>query len=1018
MALAPVILVVVIVVVGAGGYAALNAVSGSGSSTVTSCAPSTSAICQQSAAANDVTTFVAYSPAFGTSTLSLIEGQSIPVTVSVPESATSFMVNWGDGTNSTQASAVLTHSYTGLGSFVISAEAEVGRAWHTGTEALYPVEISPSLQAESSGEFPAITATLANPSYGGSDVGWLQGSGTISVSAVYSAPPANPSFVAGTPTWTASGGTQTASTATTSGGSATYSFSSPGDYRVTFVGPVSDTAVTPATTIFQNYTWTVFVSPSNLAPGCEQCRLNAVGAIPLSPHPGTIVNYEVAPGGATSVDPAVDYESVGAEIINNVFESLITYNGTSTADYVPQLATCVPGTAACVAEYGTNLTTYNATLGGIQDWTFVVDKTARFYDPATAASWPVFPSDVMFTVARTLSYADLPGIETTAGWIDAQALLPAGNSSWDPNALTESGFHAPFNNTPASILSSMLVNDSAYCPSAAMTTENGCITFIADGPGAQNGFTAPRAWSNFLQFIADTPVVSSGWYNAQGLGANVPGWPQSTAPHGDGPTLLPGDVNSTSASGFGGGYLTGTLGEYGWDTMQNQMVVAYPNVNAETRYNAVGSGPYYLVGYNDAVGYSLEANPAYARPSGCAGQTWCLPAAGQYAKSVKVFWDASDTAGIQQFIAGQADFATIEPTETPTLLSLVQQGRIGALPAPTLNIFFFNYAFTFDPSAAAAIDPFTLNVPGNFFASDSVRNFLNLAYPYTTIENTINTVDGISYGTNYGGAIPNGLGDYYPENISWPDADPVLGSTAVGSASWWWTQMNTAGSPYYDAYVATHCSTSNPCDFPIIGELGTPSLDATIQLWIHEIVALSGGAFEPDTYDMSFGQLYTTTVSSTPGSNPLPIYTLGWAPDYPDPTDYVPTMWTNGSYGLPDAAYSTFSQAAYNNPDCGHLDVLSYWSAQAQIPDDCQGVAYMTMDHWIGIAGTIPTGPGRVLLYNMIEHIAAALSLTQYTFQQDSVVTYAPWINPASIDLNPVSGGPTLYSVVQGNDVD
>ena len=308
-------------------------------------------------------------------------------------------------------------------------------------------------------------------------------------------------------------------------------------------------------------------------------------------------------------------------------------------------------------------------------------------------------------------------------------------------------------------------------------------------------------------------------------------------------------------------------------------------------------------------------------------------------------------------------------------------------------------------------------MPANFFASEGVRSFLNLAYPYTTVENTINTVDGISYGINYGGAIPIGMGNYYPENISWPDADPVPGSTAVGSASWWWTEMNTAGSPYYDPYVATHCSAANPCVFPIIGELGTPSLDATIQLWIHEIALLSGGALEPNTFDLSFGELYTITVSSTPGSNPLPVYTLGWAPDYPDPTDYVPTLWTNGSYGLPDSSYYTFSQAAYNNASCGNLDNLPYWAAQAQVPEDCQGVAFMTMDHWIGIAGSMATGPQRVLVYNMVEHIAAALSLTQYTDQANAVITYAPWINPASINLNPVSGGPTLYYTLQGNGV-
>jgi peptide/nickel transport system substrate-binding protein len=1016
MVLAPVIMIVVIIVVGAGGYAALSAVSGSGSTTVSSCAPATSSVCKAATGGNNVNTFVPYSPAFGSTVLTVSAGSTLPVTVSVPgSSASSYTINWGDGSSTTQSSATITHSYADVGNYVISATADVGGVTHTGTGSLYPVGVSPSLETQSSGEFPTISATLTNGSTAATQFGWLKGSGTIAVSATYSAPPANPSFVPQTTSISSTGGTKGTSTATASGASASYTFSSAGVYEINFTGPIENTATSAL--VYQNYTWTVYVSPATLSPGCAQCRTSSSGSA-KSPHAGSITDYEVVPAGGTSVDPAIDYETVGAEMVYNVYQTLITYNGTSTAGFIPQLATCVPGSAQCVAQYGQNLTYWNNTLGGVEWWTFVLDKNARFYDPSTHASWGVYPTDVEYSVARTLSYADLPGIESTAGWILAQALLPAGQLSYDVSSLTGVGIHQPFNNTPSNIFASMLVNDSAYCPSTAMTTENGCITFVADGPAAQNGYTAPRVWSNFLQFISDPlggGVVPSGWYNAQGLGASIPGWPTTGAAHGDGPTLLPGNAMSSTDST----YLSAIagIGPFAWDAMQEQMLVAYPSVNAQTRYNAVGSGPYYLVSFNPSVGYSLEANPAYAQPSGCVGQQWCEPAVGNYARNVTVYWESTDTAGIQQYIAGHTDFAGILTTDTPTLLSLVQQGKIGAFTVPTLNLFFFNYALTFDTVAAQALDPFTLNVPGTFFASDSVRNFLNLAYPYTTIENTINTVDGIVFGDNYGGSIPVGMGNYYPENITWPSADPTTNPAIVGSAGWWWAQMITSGSPYYDSYVANSCTTSSPCEFPIIGELGAPGLDAAIQLWIHEIYTISGGRLDPNTFDLSFGELYVTSVSSTPGQIPLPIYTLGWAPDYPDPTDYLPTLWTNGSYGLPDATYYTFSQAAYNSPDCGHLDDLGYWAAMPQIPADCQGVAFMTLDYWSGIASAEGAGPQRVLTYNLIEHIGAALSLTQYTFQQSGVGTYAPWVNPATIDTNVMWAGDALFYFLQGNGV-
>jgi peptide/nickel transport system substrate-binding protein len=1016
MVLAPVIMIVVIIVVGAGGYAALSAVSGSGSTTVTSCAPASSPACKAAAGGNDVSTFVAFAPAFGASVLQVTQGQSIPITVAVPESTNSYQVNWGDGSNNTQGTATFTHSYSGLGSYVISGEASVKGVWHTGTGYLYPVNVGPSLGTESSGEYPTIAATLNN---GTGSSGWIQGGqGTVSVTATYTTPPANPAFVPQTTSFTSSGGTKTASTPTASGGTASYSFSSAGVYTVTMVGPISTggTSGLPAT-IYQNYTWTVFVGASGLKVGCGQCR-TASSHVATSPHAGTITDYEVAPAGATTTDPAIAYDTVSAEIVYNVYQTLVTYNGSSTATFIPQLATCVPGSQECVAQYGSNLTSWSG--GGPVYWTFVLDKNARFYDPATKASWPVYPTDVEYSIARTLSFADLPGIEATAGWILAQSLLPAGNLHWDASPLTGYGIHQPFNNTPYNILHSMLVNDSTYCPSAAMSGENGCITFVANGPGAQNGLTLPpRDWSNFLQFISDPlggAVVPSGWYMNQGAGAMLPGWPASSHAGGDGPTTLPGGFTSSSTSGYWAAVNT-LFTNTSWDSTQ-KLAFDIPNVNKEIRYNTVGSGPYYQVGaWNPSVGYVLAANPAYQQPMGCAGLTWCEPKAGAYAPNVKVFWGASDTNGIQQYIAGDTDFATILQPETPTLLSLVQQGKIGAFTAPTLNIFFFNYAETFNVGAAQAIDPFTLNVPGNFFASDSVRNFVNDAYPYTTIENTINTIDGIQFGYNYGGAIPGGMGNYYPENITWANSDPTNSPSTPGTAAWWWAQMISSSSPYYDAYVADTCTTSSPCEFPIIGELGAPSLDAAIQLWIHEIVSLSGGRLSPNTFDLSFTQLVVGTLSSPPSTLPFPLYTLAWAPDYPDPTDYVPTLWTNGSYGLPDAAFYTFSQAAYNSPSCGHLDVLPYWANMAAIPADCQGVAFMTMDYWMGIAGTAPAGANRVLLYNMIEHIGNALALQQYTFQQNGVGTYAPWINPATIDINPMWAGDGLFYFFQGNGV-
>ena len=71
------------------------------------------------------------------------------------------------------------------------------------------------------------------------------------------------------------------------------------------------------------------------------------------------------------------------------------------------------------------------------------------------------------------------------------------------------------------------------------------------------------------------------------------------------------------------------------------------------------------------------------------------------------------------------------------------------------------------------------------------------------------------------------------------------------------------------------------------------------------------------------------------------------------------------------------------------------------------------------VGASMEVGAGRQLVYNLVEHIANGLALYIYYDQQDSVVTYAPWINPATINANPVIGaeGVNPWYLYGGNGV-
>jgi len=715
-----------------------------------------------------------------------------------------------------------------------------------------------------------------------------------------------------------------------------------------------------------------------------------------SPHPGTLEAYEVAPGGATSEDPSVTYDTVSAEPVYNVYQTLIQYNGSNADSFLPVLSLCVPG-PNCGAMYGGNtLIVNNKATGAPEYFTFPIDPAARFYDPSTGNSWPVYPSDVAFTMSRTCGFADLPGVAVQPGWIECQALLPIGDAAWD------SGIHAPYNNTPQGVLSSMLVNDTKYCPSAALA-ENGCITFNALGGGS--------AWPFFLTLLADpmgASVEPCGWFTAQN--ASVPGFAGTTAPKGDGPCLLPGGATSTSNASFKS-WLKHTPVTY-WDSFE-LLALNAPSIQPGVRWNMVGSGPYYLTNQPLApsVGYTLKQNPAYHQPTGCTGVN-CEPLPGptHYSAKVIVHYEVNDTVGIKKYKAGTADLATILPSEASTMVKLQAEGKIGVTIAPTLIEFFMPIAMEFNVTAAHQLDPNVMNVPGDFFNYVGLREFLVNAFPYTTVEQRLFTADGIQYGSNYGGVIPQNMGNYYPTNISWPSGNPVTNASVVGSAGWWWAQATNPSSPYYDPELSA-CTISSPCQFPVIGETGNSVLDHVIHDYLPHVRSISGGRLVPNTFDANITTIIVDSLATLPGQSALPFFNFGWAPDYPDPTDYVvPMYYANSTYTGGDAVEQGLSAFTCANDDGG--PALSYsaagllfWAHQSAVPQACQGNAYGAMEYGMVQAASMSVSSTRVLYYNLVEQIANHLALYLYYDQANNPISYASWTTASTVNVNPIVGG-------------
>ncbi len=972
--LAAVIIVIVLVVAGAGTFFALAPYSkASTSSHSVTCYPPTAPACTS----GKVT--VAHTGAVTSPFTSTQQGTSIPFTMTLPGNivAKQYTFYTGDGSNVSGFVATQSYTYPNAGNYYVYGVAVTSSgAIYDNLGSLLHITVSSSFASDTLGNLAqAGGQVLANSTASSGATAILSAGQSVTLKGYPTSLPTNAIWSISNTSFAASSSsalTVTNEWARSVSGSyaianvTVSATAAPGVYPVDFVvttcvmqnvsGKVQCTG-TPATT---EYVFTVAVSASNFHAGPPAVT------VATAPKPGTLNIYELAPAGAVSEDPAIDYETVGYEPILNVYGTLIRYNGSHAgpdpSDFVPMIATCVPGSQQCKDLYGNSLLNNGS-------YTFVINPNARFYDPNSKTATPVTASDVIFSVARTCLFSTYPAVAINPGWILCQSILPAGNPSWD------GGLHFPYNNTPSNILNGVYEGGS-YCP--AGISADMCVTFNTTLSGAP--------WPEFLEFVADplgASVMSCTWASAHGAG--LPDW--STCSSVPSPTSVP---------------------DTAWDSYMLQG--ASNDFNTYIQWHLVGSGPYYVSNYVIGSSYELKANPDWAGTT-CIGGTanGCLPGAFNatnppYIPTVNVVWESTQTPGETALAAGTADSATIPPTDTSFLLQEVKSGVANAMIIPTLTVAFDSLDFQFNVAGAQGYISEKVTAPSNLLADYNFRHFLAAAMPYGTIESTIDTVDGIQYGFQSGGAIPDFMGNFYPTNISWPAGNPVNNPSVVGSAGYWWAQVQNESGAY--AIAKNACTPTTPCTFPLMSQAGLPALDAENSLFVASVAKISNGAVNIIPVDIPLSSLVVNAFVFA-GQNPMPMYDAFWVPDYPDPTDYVtPMYFQNSTFTEGDALQQAISNGT---AEPQFNQVCAGPRSDPTVTYSCQGWAYNVMVGYLEEAAScqLPScsASERVLLYNIAEKIANQLTLYLYTGQSNLVYDYANWINPAGINTNPMIGG-------------
>lgn len=332
-------------------------------------------------------------------------GSPITFTVILSPSSTSIVSvvwNFGDGANQTANGATITHTYANSGRYLVFAQVTAsyqGFLFSTtvmGSNglALFPLPVEPNVPRDQASEvsvptinFPWATNPTA-PVFAVGDV--------VNPVGGFLELPSNSNWAIQGYAWDfGNGNKQTAAASSETGLPAenvTSSYSSPGLYPLSLALTTASNGETFSVTTVR----TIAVQSSSLA----FALLSTTSGVT---NPGLITSAEVVAGGPTTFDPQIVADAVSQEVIANIFQTLVWYNGSSTDSFIPYLAAALP-------------TIQNGGIGpDFRTYTFQIRDNQYFSngDPVTAY-------DVWFSIARGMAFAGGP----TNDWITSQFLVP------------------------------------------------------------------------------------------------------------------------------------------------------------------------------------------------------------------------------------------------------------------------------------------------------------------------------------------------------------------------------------------------------------------------------------------------------------------------------------------------------------------------------------------------------------------------------------------------------------------
>ncbi len=549
---------------------------------------------------------------------------------------------------------------------------------------------------------------------------------------------------------------------------------------------------------------------------------------------GTFTNAELETGGFKTLDPQIAYDTVSDEILANTYQQLFIYNGSSVSGYSPYLAAQLPTTAN--GEVNANTTYYNAT-----------------FNPATAG-YGSASFKYMITVA--------PGTNYTIK-INPKATFQNGTpvTAYDVYySIVRDLIYTSNAQNPGWILAQYMVPGNYYASNTYYNITNN-MTYSNSSNSITIHFQKPMAEALVYQifYTSGTYITSASWLEQHGAGITF------------------------NASGFKAYEVTGVQGSY------NQYVQFHVDAN----------GPYtiYSVSQNSKV--VLQANPNFVSPN-----QWVL--APSY-KFVVIEYIAEPTTTYLLLKSGQAQAAGIPSSSFQEVLNMNSSGLVHFTHTSTLDLFWYNFNANVNYSSSNALATSTYtssqmpNMPFDMFVSLHARRAFAFAYNHNYYLN-YDIGNGlfnppIDFAQNYAGMMPVGMVGGQPfsyfNGTTWGQQAGIGLNMALAKQNWntfishWNNNTNVQAKGMQITNVSGTWEYKGKALVIPINPFSADPVDLNgATLWAADLNQFIPGAVFP-IVPTSFTTLLGDQVQA---QNPMPIYELGWSPDYPFPTDYLNPM--------------------------------------------------------------------------------------------------------------------------------